>query len=217
MLDANKARDELKDILNQKEYRVYDESKGLLETWWEKAKNWLYEKLQDLFPSVNIDESAAGSVLLIVIVIVLLILAVFALFLLRNHRRNRGLRKQMPLQSMQELTWSFARHVSEAERLEASGDFAGAVRHLFLGLLLFYHEKGWLEARIWKTNWDYYEELRKIDHKRAEQFFHLAQFFDEVTYGEQEVEKEEYLRFLADIMKEFKVEETGGGMYVEKG
>ncbi|GHH99068.1 DUF4129 domain-containing protein [Neobacillus kokaensis] len=218
MLDANKARDELKDILNQKEYRVYDESKGLFATWWDNAKQWIADKLEDLFPSVNIADSAAGSILLIiVIVVVLLLLAISAYFLIRNHRRNKVLRKHKPLQSRNELNWSYSQHVREAERLEALSDFTGAVRHLFLGLLLFFHEKGWLEARFWKTNWEYYEELRKIDQSRAEQFFHLAQFFDEVTYGEREVKSKEYIQFYENVMKELKEDLFGGGSSVEKG
>lgn len=217
MLDAGKARDELKEILNQKEYRVYDESKGLLATWWEEAKEWIGEKLAALFPDIHVSDSAAGSVLIIVIIVVLLLLALSTLLLIRHHRRNRILRKQKPLQSLKELDWSFARHITEAERLEALKDYKQSTRHLFLALLLFFHEKGWLAARIWKTNWEYYDELRKIDNKRAEQFFHLAQFFDQVTYGEREVERVEYLNFHRDVMKELKDEEMEGGVYIEKG
>ncbi|WP_042355811.1 DUF4129 domain-containing protein [Bacillus rubiinfantis] len=217
MLDDLKARDELKDILNQKEYRVYHEAKGLLATWWEQAKQWLSEKLQALFPALKVSDSAAGSVLIIVIVIVLLLLALSTFLLLRNHKRNRLLRKQKPLQSRQELDWTYTQHLREAGRLEAGGDYRSAVRHLFLGLLLFFHEKGWLEARIWKTNWEYYEELSKVGQAHAQQFYYLARFFDEVTYGEQVIDKAEYDEFVANIKKQLQGEEWKGGEWREKG
>ena len=66
---------------------------------------------------------------------------------------------------------------------------------MFLALLLYFHEKEWLEARIWKTNWEYYEEIRKVNQEWADQFYHLALLFDEATYGERKVDKEEYIRF----------------------
>lgn len=215
MLDAHKAREELEDILKQKEYRVYDESKGLLATWWEEAKRWLSEKLAALFPSIEVSNGAASSILIIVIVVVLLLLVLSVFLLVRHHKRNRMLRKQKPLQSMKELNWSFAQHIKEANRLEALGDYTRSTRHLFLALLLFFHEHKWLEARIWKTNWEYYEELKKGDQQRAEQFFHLAHFFDEVTYGERKVQQQEYRQFHADVMKELGGE--GGERSVEKG
>ncbi|MCM3567688.1 DUF4129 domain-containing protein [Neobacillus mesonae] len=217
MLDAEKARKELKDILNQKEYRVYDESQGLLASWWDSAKEWIAKKLSALFPSVNISESAAGSILIFIMAVVLLLLALTAFLLFRNHRRNRSLRKQKPLQSMQELNWSFSKHLMEAEKLAGNGEYTGAVRHLFLAILLNFHEKSWLEARIWKTNWEYYEELRKENQKRAEQFYQLALFFDEVTYGERKIGKEEFVKFQSNIMKELNREEKGGKKSIEKG
>ena len=217
MLDTHKARDELREILNQKEYRVYHESKGIIETWWEKAKQWILEKLASIFPSVQVSDSAAGSVLIIVMVIVLLLLALSAFLLIRNHKRNRMLQKQKPLQSQQEINWTYRQHILEAERLEALGNFTQSTRHLFLALLLFFHDKGWLEARIWKTNWEYYEELRKVEQRKAQQFFKLARFFDEVTYGERKVNSEEYRQFHQDVMKELTEEELGGGVNVEKG
>ena len=80
-------------------------------------------------------------------------------------------------------------------------DYTLSTRHLFLALLLYFHEKEWLEARIWKTNWEYYDELKKVNQEWAEQFYHLAYFFDEVTYGERNVQKEEYIQFHNEAMK----------------
>jgi hypothetical protein len=128
-----------------------------------------------------------------------MILAVSAYFLIRNMKRNRLLRNQKPLQSVKERNWTFVQHIKEAENLESLKDYQGSTRHLFLAMLLFYHEKKWLEVRIWKTNWDYYDELRKVNQQNADQFNELALFFEDVTYGERKVGTEEFETFRAKI------------------
>lgn len=196
MLNPKHARDALKDILNKQEYRVYyNHTKSWLEIWWEKAKQWISEKLSNLFPSIETANNAAIPVLIGVIVIVIILLALTVFFIFQNVRRNRIFRNQKPLQSMKEIDWTFERHLSEARRQEALEEYNVSIRHLFLALLLYFHEKGWLEAKIWKTNWEYYDELRKVNQLDANQFYNLAALFDEVTYGERMVQKDEYLQF----------------------
>lgn len=202
MLDANKARDELKDILNTREYQIYhNDSKGLVETFWEKAKQWIAEQLMKLFPAFESTSSASGPILIAIIAVVLILLVLAAFLIIRNGRRNKMLRNKKPLQSMKEINWSSERHLVEAKKQEDLAAYTLATRHLFLALLLYFHEKDWLEARIWKTNWEYYEELRKVNQQWAVQFYDLAAFFDEVTYGERMVQKDEYLRFQTEIRK----------------
>ena len=202
MINPKLAREELKDILNQHEYRVYyNRSKSFLEIWWEKAKQWMAQELSKLFPSIKVADSAAVPVLIAVIVVVVILLALTVFIIFRNVRRNRIFRNQNPLQSMKEMNWSFRQHLTEATRLEALEQYTLSIRHLFLAVLLYFHEKGWLEARIWKTNWEYYDELRKINEQDAEQFFNLAALFDEVTYGERTVEQPEFLQFQTIALK----------------
>ena len=97
MFDTEKARDDLDAILKTKEYRVYYDSKGFIETWWEQAKEWIAKQLEKLFPAVESARWASGPILIAVIVIVIILLALSAFFLLRKIRRNRTLRKQKPL------------------------------------------------------------------------------------------------------------------------
>ncbi|MBV7506482.1 DUF4129 domain-containing protein [Bacillus sp. sid0103] len=195
MFDTDKAQGDLEEILKTKEYRVYYESKGFLATWWDQAKEWIAAQLEKLFPAIDSASSASGPILITVIVIVIILLGISAFFLIRNTRRNRTLRNQKPLQSKKEMNWTSQRHLEEAIKQESLEAYRLSTRHLFLAMLLSFHEKGLLEARIWKTNWDYYDELRKVDQHQAEQFFQFAQFFEEVTYGERTVMKEEYLQF----------------------
>ncbi|MEH7098118.1 DUF4129 domain-containing protein [Neobacillus vireti] len=202
MLNANKARDNIEEILKKQEYQVYNaQSKGLIETWWEMAKEWIAVQLDKLFPSIKNASNASSAILIAVIVIVILLLAWAAFILVRNIRRNRLLRKQKPLQSLKNWNWTYLQHLEEAEKLESLGEYTESIRHLFLAMLLFYHEKAWLEARIWKTNWDYYEELKIVNQQNADQFNELAHFFEDVAYGEHKVGPEEYQPFQTKINK----------------
>lgn len=201
MQNANREREKLQEILNEKEYQVYyNDSKSIFTIWWEKAKKWIAEQLSKLVPSLESAESAAGPILIVIIIIVIALLGVLAFFLIRNSRRKRKFRDHKPLQSLNEMNWTFQKHLSEASRLETLEDFTQSTRHLFLALLLYFHEKEWLEARIWKTNWEYYAELQKVNKQWADQFYYLATIFDGVTYGEKKVQKVEYLRFRSDVM-----------------
>ncbi|WP_066062541.1 DUF4129 domain-containing protein [Neobacillus soli] len=211
MLDPNKARDILKEILNTHEYKVYQtDSKGLIETLWDKAINWIGRLLAKLFPSIETASSAAKPILIAIIITVILLLALSLFLIIRNHRRNQIRSNKKPLHSLKEINWTSQRHLAEAGKLEALEEFTASTRHLFLALLMHFHEKEWLEARIWKTNWDYYEELQRVNQQWAEEFYGFAAFFDEVTYGERSVQKEEYLQFRVEAIKWLgKTEERG--------
>ncbi len=201
MFNTDKARGDLEEILKRKEYTVYYESKGLFATWWDKAKEWIATQLEKLFPAIDSASRVSGTILIAIIVLIVFLLVIAAFFVIRNMRRNQVLRKQKPLQSRREMNWTSQRHLEEAEKHVRIEDFTLSTRHLFLALLLSLHEKGLLEARIWKTNWDYYDELRKVDQVIAEQFFQFAQLFEEVAYGERTVMKEEYLQFHHEVWK----------------
>lgn len=196
MLNENRARDQLEEILDGEEYKAYhDESQGLLASWWGKAKEWLAEQLGKLFPSLEPTGGAASGILITLIVIVVAILLVVAFFAIRNGVRKRKFRSNKPLQSMNEMEWSYERHLEEAYKQEVLEDHSKATRHMFLALLLYFHERDYLEAKVWKTNWEYYDELRKVNREWAERFYRLALLFDEVAYGEREVEEEEYFPY----------------------
>lgn len=201
MFNADKARADLEEILKGKEYQVYYESKGLIATWWDKAKEWIATQLEKLFPAIDSASRVSGTILITIIVLIVFLLVFAAFFVIRNMRRNRILRIQKPLQSRKELNWTSQRHLAEADMNESFEEYTLSTRHLFLALLLSFHEKGLLEARIWKTNWDYYDELRKVDQSMAEQFFQFAQLFEGVTYGERTVNKSEYIQFHQKVWK----------------
>lgn len=196
VLKEPEAREQLEEILDGQEYQVYYlDSRNTLQIWWDEFKAWLADLLSRLFPSMENTSGTAGNIMVLLIFLVILILAVFVItYLVKSNRFGRN-KKNKPFQSGMGLEWSFQQHVDEAKRFEEVEDYSLATRHLFLGLLLNFHERQWLEAKIWKTNWEYYDELRREQKDLAEFFFNFALLFDRATYGKQKIEKDDYLFF----------------------
>ncbi len=201
MLDADQAKERLQEIVNKAEYKAYEnQTKGFLQSWWDSVKGWIVRQLEKLLPSQEAASAAAGSVMILIVVLTIIVLGLAVYFIVRYTRRSRRYRDKSPLQSMNEWDWTSERHLAEVLKLEEQQDYSMAARHLFLATLLYFHQKNWLEARIWKTNWEYYDELKKFNRSWADQFYHLARVFDEVTYGERQLEKEEYDPFRKEAM-----------------
>ncbi|MBD8005116.1 DUF4129 domain-containing protein [Bacillus norwichensis] len=201
MLDADQAKERLQEIVNKAEYKVYEnQTKGFLQSWWDSVKGWIVRQLEKLLPSQEAASAAAGPVLILIVILTIIVLGLAVYFIVRYTRRSRRYRDKSPLQSMNELDWTSERHLVEVLKLEKQQNYSMAARHLFLATLLYFHQRNWLEARIWKTNWEYYDELKKFNRGWADQFFHLARVFDEVTYGERQLDKEEYDQFRKEAM-----------------
>ncbi|WP_404452166.1 DUF4129 domain-containing protein [Virgibacillus necropolis] len=199
MFDESRAKEELGNILSQKEYQVYyEDNRNFLEVWWDRAKSWLADLLSNMFSSFEPSSGAAEGILILIIIVLVVLLLVF--LARHNYHRKQALRDNKPLQSINEMNWSFRNHLSEARKQEDLYQYSISTRHLFLALLLYFHEKEWLEARIWKTNWEYYDELRNVNQDGAEQFYNLALVFDEVAYGERTINQTEFIQYKNKVM-----------------
>ncbi|TYS70368.1 DUF4129 domain-containing protein [Sutcliffiella horikoshii] len=196
MLKEPKAREQIEEILDQQEYQAFNnDSRNTLQIWWDELKAWLADLLSRLFPSMENTSGTAGNILIFVIILVIVLLAAWIITYLVSSNRNRRNKVTKPFQSGEELDWSFHQHVAEAKKYEDVEDYSLATRHLFLGLLLNFHERNWLVAKIWKTNWEYYDELRREQRELAEFFFNFALLFDRGTYGKQKIGKDDYLSY----------------------
>ncbi|MFC4322199.1 EGFR-like transmembrane domain-containing protein [Litchfieldia salsa] len=204
MLNSNDAKNDIENILEAKEYRMYqEESKSVLEILWDKVRDWIADLLSNMIPSVESSSNLASVVLSIVIFALVVGLVFFIALRVRNKKRKNGLQSYQPLQTINEMNWSYQQHLKEAQVQEGLKNYMLATRHMFLALLLYFHEQEWLIAKIWKTNWDYYEELLKINQMKAEKFYLLALLFDEVAYGEREVQSTDFLDYYDRVMKLF--------------
>lgn len=201
MADPAQVKHELKHILQQNQYRVYHEDhRNFLQVWWDKAKDWLGEQIAKLFHSYQPSDSLATIILMAIMMAMLILIALVVYLSIRTAKRKRAFNERPPLSAFSEQQWTSQGHLQEAYRHESEENYAPAVRHLFLALLLRFDEKGWLTAKSWKTNGEYYDELRKKDKVRADAFFALALLFDSVFYGEYQLPKDEYDTYRRDIM-----------------
>jgi hypothetical protein len=89
-----------------------------------------------------------------------------------------------------------------AEQRLVAGDFAGAVRALYLALLVRLHREGRLEVRRAQTNWELFRRLARAVPGASGSFRELTQLFDRVVYGKRAVGPEDYgqARRLADAV-----------------
>lgn len=200
--NTQQAKKQLHDILSQKEYQIYhQDNRNFLEVWWDHAKHWIAEQISKWFASFEPSSGLAAGILITIGVIVLALLALIVFLVIRAVKRRRTFHDHQPLQAVEEHEWASRDHLSEASRQEARENYSLATRHMFLALLLHFHENGWLEARSWKTNWDYFDELRKVNARSAEQFYNLALLFDEVFYGERAMQKQDYIPYRDEALK----------------
>ncbi|WP_078548791.1 hypothetical protein [Litchfieldia alkalitelluris] len=201
MVNTEDARKEIANILDGKEYQMYQpRSKGFFEALWDHIEGWIADLLMKLLPSVGASSGLASTILIVLIIIVIVILFIVVFLSLRRRKRNRIFHDNQPLTSKNEMQWSYLKHLNEAESQGELGEYTRSTRHLFLALLLYFHEKEWLLARIWKTNWDYYEELQKVSQSSANKFYNLALLFDEITYGERLVDHQGYLQYQKEVL-----------------
>ncbi|MCM2606855.1 DUF4129 domain-containing protein [Rossellomorea marisflavi] len=201
LLNEGKARDQLEDILDDPEYQAYQQDPGFFSELWNKALEAIAKAIEAIFPAVEPTARASSIILIGIIACLIIALVVIVIVLVSRKVKRRKLNERKPLQSMNELEWSYKRHMKEAESFAASGNHSQATRHMFLALLLYFHEKEWLKAMVWKTNWDYYDELRKINKEWADRFYKLAIVFDQVAYGEREVDATEYASFRDEALE----------------
>lgn len=195
------AKEKIKEILNHSEYTAYHGSKNFIEIWWERANEWIGDLLAKWFDSFQPTSGLSESIILTVILVTLGLICFLVVFIVKQVRKNITFRNHNPIQSIGGMEWSYQKHLQEAEKQAEEGQYTVATRHLFLSLLLFYHKRGWLQARDWKTNWEYYDELYKVNQKGATQFFNLALLFDEVTYGERDVRDDEFFHHRMEALK----------------
>lgn len=193
MYDANDAREQLQDTLKRLEYQTYyNQSESFITRWWNNFVDWLADKLIGIFKTTETSENIA-EIILVVIMTLIILFIIFGLFsFTRNIHRRRKYMEQTPFSTWDKTDWTYQMHLAEAKKQEMENDYQHATRHRFLALLLYFDERGWLEKKVWKTNIDYYFELKQGTKEKAKTFYELARTFDDVVYGEHVIGEQEY-------------------------
>lgn len=186
-------RSQLNDILNQREYQIYyEDHRGLIQRIWDFIKEWIGNFLNILFESFD-PNTTLGNTIITSLMVVLLVLIIIGLFVtIMIFMRRRRLKNIRPLgnTTIPDLGWQD--HQEAAKKYAHVADYPLATRHQFLAFLLFLNHVNWLEAKRWKTNWEYYDELRGKQKELAEDFYQFALFFEQTTYGEQQVMQQDF-------------------------
>ncbi|UOQ49209.1 DUF4129 domain-containing protein [Gracilibacillus caseinilyticus] len=200
MSDYQKEREQLKKILQQDEYQVYQQdNRSIIEKIYDHISSWISDLLDNMFQSFE-PGSTAGNIIVVVLVIslaVILVLGIltFTTFMVRRKKWS----SYQPFLKNTELSWDYQQHMRMVATYEAEANYQLAIRHQFLALLLRLEEYHLLTIQQWKTNREYYEELNKRDRHIASSFYRLAVQFEHVTYGEKTVQQTDYLKYQEQI------------------
>lgn len=200
-IDPLKAKEELEEILSQKEYQVYyRQDKNTLADLLERLQDWLNRYLTKFFPKAEFTEDASEwisyGMVGLGIAIVLLLLVMFSS---RVVRENRFFSK--PVGTEAELVLSPQSHLIEAENRSGEGDLRSAIRHLFLAYLLHLDQNKWIEAKAWKTNGEYLDELQEARAEIAKTFRVLATQFEATWYGGRPISNEDYREYRQQVVQ----------------
>lgn len=202
MKPLDSLREDLQGILATKEYQIYtqENKKSLLQDLLDGLINWLHQILQSIFPQVDIAKRTSEWLTYGIVTLgVLLLFLLLFLLLSRFVRQGRVHSKQVNIVNGQPLTAQ--RHLAEAHRLAEEGNYSSALRHLFLGFILYLDQNQWIETKAWKTNWEYYAELNDSAPQLANSFYTLAIKFEEAMYGGRPIARDDYWLYYNQVNK----------------
>jgi len=193
--DPSKSLEELQKILSGREYSVYyDQKPNIIGQWLDKLKDWLANILDKILPKTGFWGEGASQWLAYTILLVFFLLVIFLVVYMISRMVHRSVLKHKPV-SATELTLSYNSHLNKVDQYATEEEYDLALRHLFLALILLLDQEKLLEARVWKTNGEYYEELKNNDRKLAKTFYAIALKFEETMYGGKPITKTEFQLF----------------------
>lgn len=192
MKPIDSLREDLQGILATQEYQIYTQkTKSVQQELFEALNKWLQQILQSIFPHTDIAKRTSEWLSFVIVALGLLLLFLLLYLLLsRFSRQGQVNSKRVSLVEGQALTAQ--RHLSEAYKLAEAGNYTSALRNLFLGSIIFLDQNRWIEAKTWKTNWEYYAELKDRAPQLAGSFYTLAVKFEEALYGGRQIARDDY-------------------------
>jgi len=195
-------REDLQGILATKEYQIYtqEDNKSLLQDLLDSLKNWVHQLLQRIFPHADIAGTTTEWLSYVIATLGVLLLFLL-LFLLLSRFVRQGRVHSQQVRTSKEQTLTAQGHLSQAHKLAEEGNYSSALRNLFLGFLLYLDQNRWIEAKAWKTNWEYYAELNASAPQLANSFYTLAIKFEEAMYGGRPIARDDYWLYNNQVNK----------------
>jgi len=89
-----------------------------------------------------------------------------------------------------------------AEKYLALGNLKFAVRAFFLAALSALNQRGMINIRAFKSNYEYYRELKDKSHIAQNlvfPFFNVISFFDKIWYGDYEIKEIKFGEYKGNI------------------
>ncbi|WP_261304144.1 hypothetical protein [Paenibacillus andongensis] len=181
-------KEQLKQILNQGEYTVYEVKED--SSFWEWVRP-LFRKIRSLLPDFQVSDSLTDW-LTVGVVVTLLGIAAFAIYwFVKQIVWQKRIRSEAYL-PVGEISRSYRFYWQQAAELRGTGDFREGVRSVFLSLLFFMEAKRMIRVEKWKTNWEYVEELRGSASSLVPLFHDSSVLFERIWYGKEVVTEEQF-------------------------
>lgn len=190
-------RSTLDQILSEQEYQAYyQDNRNILQRIWDFVKEWVLDLIYQWFNGLT-PSSATGDLIVAILFIVMAIVVVsLAIYLLKNWQRRQRLKRDQPLKGLTINSQTLKDYQRSLQEAETNENYQAAVRFHFLILLFELDQKQWLNKERWKTNWDYYQEIKRLKKDQAEPFYQLAIYFEAVTYGNKQVNQDDYQQYV---------------------
>jgi hypothetical protein len=182
-----------------------DAQKGL--SWSDLLQRWLLELFDDIFSSKGVRGAWETGKYILMAVAVAAIIFLFSKTGVRSlFIRSSGVISAPGITTENIHEIDFSAFIAEAV---AAGNFARAVRLLYLQTL---KQLADAELVVWKpekTNRDYEREIRKTAPQSSEKFIFLTDIFERICYGKQSVTSQEYKQISAVFENYFTILRLG--------
>ena len=163
---------------------------------WQRFKNWLAQKLQELFNLSTPQESKdAVSLLLKILGISIILFVLYKIVLVYMNDDGNwvfGRKSDKVIINATEIENNIHKTDFNALIKEAllNNDYRLAIRYYYLSSLKQLAKKEVIEWDSEKTNYDYYQEIN--DEKLQKQFQYISYIYDYCWYGEFNIEKTDF-------------------------
>lgn len=194
-LNYPEAKEKIQVILGRHEYQAYHKDS---QTLWERFLNKLNDWINSLSKHLNLSHATSTFVLYAIIGILILIISGVIIMILFRYI-NEGKRRDQKIGTAYELADSVTSHLEKSQVAFNNGDTFMAVRYAFLALIRQLDDAKWIEAKTWKTNREYHEEILSKDIGMAQNFYPLANFFDQTIYGGETPESEVFFNYWSAV------------------
>ncbi|MCY9691514.1 DUF4129 domain-containing protein [Paenibacillus alginolyticus] len=181
-------KEQLKQILNQSEYKAYEvKENGSIWAWLKP----LFRKIRSWLPDFQVSDSVTNW-LTVGVVVALLGIAAFAIYwFVKQIIWQKRIRSDTYL-PVGEISRSYRFYWQQADELRGTGYLREGVRSVFLSLLFFMEAKRMIRVEKWKTNWEYAEELGGSASSLVPLFHDSSVLFERIWYGKEVVTEEQF-------------------------